>query len=97
MTEVRWCCPTLLDAWNSCGERGLGFFAATLSIGDVIFVLQFRSRDREAQQSQDPTGARTTLVLDVPIRYCPFCGANLNSALGEHAKKLLRQDLLAFQ
>lgn len=86
---MRWCCPAFEGHVDNAGKRGLGLFA-DLASPPPMFVLQFRAI--EGQMTFDYPGP-VSGVLDVVIRYCPWCGVLLERTYGKDAELLARNDL----
>ena len=73
------------------GDRGSAIFSVRKEEG-YVFVLQFRAMKR----SSDPpptSGSALTLVTDIQIRFCPWCGVSLARHYKEQLDRLDRTDL----
>jgi hypothetical protein len=75
------------------GSRGFGLFVSTRDDGEPAFILQHRSFDPGA--SVPYTDYPMTLVDDMQIQYCPWCGVKLRDWYQGTLKDLDRSELQA--
>ena len=88
---IRWCCPGFEFAFRQAGERGFGVFADT-SASPVLFVLQHRALDPGATV---PTySGHMSVITQVGITYCPWCGRELLKWYKKSLPELYRGDLI---
>ncbi|MFC4230465.1 hypothetical protein ACFOW1_01085 [Parasediminibacterium paludis] len=83
MSNKNICCEILESKIETAGKRGLAVipFKSPYKPFNYIFFLQSRNIDEE-----NKTGIHT--VIDIAIKYCPWCGTNL-STLIEIDEKLI--------
>lgn len=86
---MKWCCEGFRSVFQNAGQRGVGVFYSTAP--DDKFILQFRSIDPD--DSLDPAEGPITLVDDVPIIFCPWCGKKLRKKYSRNLGELTRNDL----
>lgn len=89
---MKWCCAGFKGNYGEAGQRGVGILVGRDFEGRPEFTLQFRAIERGNEQaviSEKPI----SLVVDVSMRYCPWCGSNLEEWYGDVADALHRQDL----
>jgi hypothetical protein len=72
---MRFCCGFFENYYASAGTRGFGVFAFTNPDGGKSFVLQHRSL--EPNVSIPETSVALSIVAELPLRYCPWCGIEL--------------------
>ena len=89
-----WCCPGFSLLTESAGERGLGVVIDKKSDESPLFLIQHRTLDPGAPPPPNNGGA-LTLISEVEIRFCPFCGADLHHTYGTRIETLRRPDLVA--
>jgi len=75
--KARWCCLGLEGQWSNAGLRGIAVVVHSAG-GASAFVLQHRAVDAglENAVAGDPD-VPISLVTDVLIRFCPWCGCEL--------------------
>ena len=95
--DVKWCCAGFHGNYDRAGQRGMGILVGTDYQGRPEFTLQSRAIDKEHEQSVKPTIASLqpsiVIVVDVGMRYCPWCGRDLEKWYGDAADALFRPDL----
>jgi hypothetical protein len=75
------------------GKRGFGLFASCQDDSkQPVFVVQHRALDADAKP---PTFAPSplSLVSDLIIQFCPWCGTKLDEFYREIARKMDRSSL----
>jgi len=89
---VRSCCSAFGYYSNEAGRRGFGIFTYYFEENDPVFILQHRALDPGGQQ---PPVAPTplSLVSEMQIQFCPWCGIKLNEFYKSAVKELERNDL----
>ena len=88
---MRFCCTTF-EYWSSmAGARGFGIFTARFPGDEVAFIIQHRALDNDV----DPpiTTTRLSLVSELRIHICPWCGVVLKDFYGTSANEMQRSDL----
>ncbi len=86
---MKWCCLTFKSWYESAGERGLSILVDCNSNGEPEFILQHRAIDRTVE-SLPVTDYPLSLVSDVCIGYCPWCGRNLKKWYVKNVAHLVR-------
>lgn len=94
---VKWCCSGFEGHYGEAGRRGSAVLIGLDFEGRPEFTLQFRAVDKEHEQSvssaivslETPVG----IVVDVGMRFCPWCGRDLEKWYGDVAGALYRPDL----
>ena len=73
---MTFCCRAFEYWFERAGERGFGVFSAHDTAPKPLFVIQHRALDRDGSS---PAFAPTpfSLVSDLIIQFCPWCGSNL--------------------
>lgn len=89
---MRWCCPAFESWYEGAGERGYAVLVGRDGNMKPEFVIQHRSIDLGAE---DLVKAETplSLVADIQIDFCPWCGRNLEKWYGENVDVLYRVGL----
>lgn len=89
---MKWCCPGFKANYEQAGERGAGILVGRDYAGRAEFTLQYRAvkqGDEEYVSSKKPL----SLVIDVGMRFCPWCGRDLEKWYDKEADKLYRPNL----
>jgi hypothetical protein len=73
---MKWCCPTFEGWFNEAGNRGLAVVVDQTATAAPLFLLQHRSVDVDDEGPKHHPHP-LTLVSQVGILFCPWCGANL--------------------
>ena len=90
--RARFCCAGFEEFHRSAGNRGFGIFTAKFDDGEFRFVLQHRALDHGA--SAPPfTESPLSLVSELPLRYCPWCGLDLQEFYKGNLEQMERSDL----
>jgi hypothetical protein len=87
---MKFCCPALQELHENSGSRGFGFFAAKYP-DDFIFVLQHRAMDSDALPPL--TESPVSLISELLLHKCPWCGAELTEFYKSDLKLLDRSEL----
>lgn len=89
---MKWCCPAFKSWYEGAGERGFAILVGRDENRKPQFVIQHRSVDPGAQ---DLVKAETpiSLVADIQIDFCPWCGWKLEKWYGENVDVLYRAGL----
>jgi hypothetical protein len=81
-----------IEDFHKCaGSRGFGIFTKRFDDGEFQFVLQFRALDIGV--SAPFTESPLSLVSDLPLRYCPWCGVDLKEFYKDRLEQMERSDL----
>ena len=70
--NVRWCCSAFRNSFERLDERG----SRVVAVVSGMFLLVFRSVDPEFIGTFT-VPVPLSLVEDVPLRFCPWCGRDL--------------------
>jgi hypothetical protein len=89
---IKWCCLGFKGHYEGAGHRGTGVLVGLDFEGRPEFTLQYRAVDKGYEQSvtaEAPVG----VVVDTGMRYCPWCGRDLEKWYGKVVDALYRPDL----
>jgi hypothetical protein len=89
---MKWCCAAFEGHFQGAGLRGFAVFVATEPGADPMFILQHRA----IEPGQSPPldyGAPLSIVSDVGIQFCPWCGVRLEEWYRDWINELARSDL----
>lgn len=90
---MKWCCMAFEGHYMQAGSRGFTILIGRNSAGKPQFVLQHRALDKGAEGSVKSDEAPISVVSDVVIQYCPWCGRRLEKWYGKSVDDLFRPDL----
>ena len=94
---IKWCCIGFEANYNIAGQRGSAVLVDRDFQGTPQFTLQFRAVDKGNEQSVSSATAALqipiSLVVDVGMLYCPWCGGDLEKWYADLADTLYRPDL----
>lgn len=88
---MEWCCLAFEGWYGQAGERGIGILIGRDSEGYPQFTLQYRAVERGLEKSV-VAEVPTSIVLDVQLQYCPWCGRRLGKWYSKHIDALYRPD-----
>ena len=90
MSATKWCCAGLEGHFRMTGMRGFSVFVAAAGANSA-FILQHRAVEPGAAtpNSDQPL----SVVSDVQIQFCPWCGVRLQKHYQERLQDLDRSDL----
>jgi hypothetical protein len=88
---MRWCCKVFQGWFEASGNRGLGVFVSTQGDSEPAFILQHRASDPGVPPPR--TDSALSLISDVHIHFCPWCGANLRKFYRDSLRDLDRSAL----
>jgi hypothetical protein len=88
---MKWCCKVFQGWFEEAGKRGLGVFVSTQGDPEPAFILQHRALNPGVPAPQ--TDSPLSLVSDVHISFCPWCGADLKRAYRDSFRELDRSEL----
>lgn len=90
---MRTCCEGFQDLLDKCGERGFSV-RVTRHDNRPVFALQFRAIERGQEWPQSSRDLEqqelVTLVTEVCIVHCPWCGARLEKAYKRDWEQLVK-------
>jgi hypothetical protein len=96
---MQFCCAQFEGLAGSAGERSFAVFATQLfavfatqlNDGAAAFILQHRSTEMNSVPPE--TTSPLSLVSEIHIFACPWCGVKLHNFYRSSYRKLLRPDL----
>ena len=94
--NIRWCCLGFRGHTDMAGKRGFAIFSDT-SEPPTRVVLQYRAVDSDVEFPLISFPHPISLISDVVIQYCPWCGKHLQSWYGHQLEEFNRSDLVAFR
>jgi len=77
--------------FQMAGSRGFGVFVSTRDGSEPAFILQHRAVDAEVPTPN--TEYPVSLVSDVQMQFCPWCGTKLKDWYRNALKDLDRSEL----
>lgn len=86
-----WCCDEFRLYNRARGARGISLHAAVDPDLGPYFVLEFRSVSQDDLEKLPHRQVAITLVQDLRISFCPFCGSDLGRHYGSALPEMLRQ------
>jgi hypothetical protein len=94
-TVMKWCCPGFKGNYDEAGQRGMGVLIGRNYEGRPEFTLQFRAVGKGNEQFISSSNERIpfSLVVDIGVRYCPWCGRDLEKWYAELVDDFYRPDL----
>jgi hypothetical protein len=88
---MKWCCNVFRGWFEEAGKRGLAVFVSTRDNSEPAFILQFRVVDPGMHVPR--TESPLSIVSDVHIHFCPWCGAGLKKTYRKAFRELDRSEL----
>ena len=88
---MKWCCMGFQGNFQIAGSRGFGIFVSTKDGSEPSLILQHRSLDERS--SAPNRNYPISLVTDVRIQFCPWCGVRLKQFYWDSYRELDRSDL----
>lgn len=90
--SVKWCCVGFQNLYQAAGERTFAILVGRDPLGAPEFTLHHRALSRG--QTLPTTGdVPISLVSDLRIRFCPWCGRRLDRQYRKHVDALWRPGL----
>jgi len=89
---MKWCCSAFEGWYSQAGHRGVGMLAGKSSEGDPEFFIQFRA----IEDGEELTVGLPNAILiqtQLGIRYCPWCGRELEQWYRDYLSELDRPEL----
>lgn len=87
---MTFCCGAFQANFEMAGHRGFSVFAVALEKDKAAFIVQHRAM--ENFESPPDMGAPVSLISEMYIHCCPWCGTRLQQFYGANSG-LLRPDL----
>ena len=78
MSNLKWCCPGVRALHQMAGERTFSILVNSDLSGRAVFTLQHRALNPGAELPSSD-GVAVSLVSDLRLQYCPWCGKKLES------------------
>jgi hypothetical protein len=88
---MKWCCMGFQGNFQMAGSRGFGIFVSTRDSPEPEFILQHRALDKDSPSLK--TSYPVSLVSDVHIQFCPWCGVRLREFYQKTHIEMDRSDL----
>jgi hypothetical protein len=89
---MKWCCIPFKTWYEAAGERGAAILVGRNSGGKPEFIIQHRAVDKGIDLLP-PTEFPVTLISEIDISYCPWCGRKLDKWYRDSVDDLYRPDL----
>jgi len=89
---MRWCCASFAAWYELAGQRGFAILVGRNSKGLGEFTIQHRVVDKNTPDLP-PTTYPLSIISDIDITYCPWCGVNLEEWYGKYIGELYRPHL----
>jgi hypothetical protein len=90
---MKWCCEVFESHYKRAGTRGFALLVERSPTGKPRFVLQHRALDKGFEETVTSEAASISVVSDVVIQHCPWCGRRLDKWYGRSADALFRSGL----
>lgn len=84
-----YCCRRFAAKIGDAGTRGFAFLVGEINNRQVI-ILQSRGISFEDEKFIPAISIGINVATEIPISYCPFCGADLNVKLLSHPDEYKR-------
>jgi hypothetical protein len=81
------CCSTFAAKVSDAGSRGLSFLVGEL-VGTPSFVIQSRGVTFDDEERMLAVSVSLNVASEIPIAFCPFCGARLAVLLRDHKQEI---------
>src|SRR5687768_14917022 len=96
-SRMKWCCRVFEDCYQEAGFRGIAVLVDRNSDGTRRFDLQFRVADEgsEATVHSDDPDVLVSLLTQMQIQYCPWCGCKLSRWYRRQIDSLTRMDKIS--
>jgi hypothetical protein len=92
LADVQWCCGIFKGWYEAAGERGIGVLVDRQVGGASTFTIQSRSVDLGDEGPIDHPRP-ITLVTEVQIQFCPWCGRRLADVYRDEVEVMMRPAL----
>lgn len=78
---MRWCCVGFEDCHANAGRRGISIIVGRNMSGQHSFILQSRAVDltNQVRANFEAVGVAVSIVSEVLIVNCPWCGRRLHN------------------
>ena len=88
---MKWCCIGFKGNIQMAGLRGYSIFVSSMNRMNPVFIMQHRTLDPGAGIPK--TEQALTIVSDIQISFCPWCGVDLHRFYRKHYQELDRSEL----
>ena len=90
---MKYCCPGYKGNLDEAGKRGFAVFVEDIG-SKPMFLMQWRAIDKgDANAVVLNAPVPVSLVVDIGMRYCPWCGVSLADFYSKSWKALVRPGL----
>ena len=90
---MKWCCEGFKTFFSFAGERGFTVFAKRSD----LMVLQCRAvnkgEERLFAEAIKKAPVPISIVQELPIRYCPWCGREISRYYKNSIESITRNDM----
>lgn len=86
---VKWCCPMFQGHYQNAGERTFSVLVDQGETSEPLFVLQHRALEPGDQLPAD-LNIPVSVVSEVRIAFCPWCGRCLSQWYKKSIPELCR-------
>jgi hypothetical protein len=89
---MNWCCVGFKSHYQAAGERGSAILIGRNSSGKTEITMQYRAVNI-GEETQIESQTAMSLITDVGIKFCPWCGRNATEWYSSYADELFRRNL----
>lgn len=90
---MKWCCVGFKGNYEQAGQRGTSILVGRDSLGAPEVTLQCRVVDKGQEGAIDCDNYPISIVTDLRIVFCPWCGRNVEKWYRKEVDTLFRPDL----
>lgn len=91
--HMKWCCVGFNNMSGEVGKRGAAVLVdASVASETPRFLVQFRAVDAEAH-TRFPDDVPISLVMEIGIKFCPWCGTLLGEFYASGAARISHPEL----
>ncbi len=88
-----WCCQSFEQSYHMAGNRGFAMLVQEGMDGVLLFAIQHRCLEPDSPVPTLPPGMPISLVSELGLRFCPWCGKDLPKFYAGSGSALLRPAL----
>ena len=89
---MKWCCIGFKSHYDSAGQSGHAILIGRDSLGATEIIMQYRAVDA-GEESHIQSDIPVSLIIDIRIIFCPWCGSNAEKWYGKSVDSLYREGL----
>ncbi len=89
---MKWCCAGFEAHYDAAGKRGHAILIGRNELDEPAVTMQYRAVDA-GDEKHVHAEVMMSLVIDIAIVYCPWCGYNVRKWYGKDADALSREGL----